>query len=607
MQKKKFIIFTASLLVLILLFVSFNYFYLQKIRFYEPVSIYFPGINSSEGKSIEVFSITPLERKIKLQYSEPDSCWRENYGYSKAVEIIIPDTLTKKINSVHITIGGKKNDILFTDLKFVRSSKCKHSYILPDHIRSEDSLIKLLRALLCLPVGKMFLKLLLYFTLLLFVVFFTIKWKKTKSLLQLFSIFLEKKLKQKNTSLQKLISWLKITGISVFIACTLFFGYLLIVFCVANYVSAVLFILLSCALLWFIIKMIVNIFKVSPAYIKRTKSIIIIFLFVWLCIETFLRMEGINMSYNERNDSYYSSGFSAKLEHREQNPHLFVHPEYYTGSINRKEFSCKITCNNEGLRDIDHPVKKEENEYRIICLGNSFTESIGTSQDSTWPKLLEYRLKSTTKNKLTVFNAGKAGSDPFFEYILLKERLLKYEPDLVLLTLGSSDFDFFTFRGGFERFTTEGFQFRKGPQWEKLYAVSYIFRLYINDCLHYKRFLLPEDYKKDSIKAIKDIDQCTQQFYQLSLVNKFKLVIVFYDDEDNRYTFLMNKLKQEKMIPVIDLFEYNKNIEKISRLNNSKYYWPIDGHYNAKGYDLLARGVLWNLKEMGILDSVLIK
>lgn len=607
MQKKKLIFFAALLFVLVLLSVSFNYFYLKKITFYEPVSICFTGISPDEDKSIEIFSITPFERKIKMQYSESDNCWGEHFGFYKAIEITIPDTLSRKIDSVYIITGDDINNILLTDLKLVRSLGCKKCYSLPDQIRSKDSFTKLFQALFNLPVVKMYLRLLLFFTIFLFAVFCIIKRKKIKSHIQLFSAFLEKKLKQKNISPQKLISRLKITVFSVFIACILFFGYLLIVFCVATYISEVLFILLSCALLWFIIKMSVNIFNAPSNLIKRIKSAVIIFLLLWLCIETFLRMEGLNMSYNERNNSYYSSGFSARFEKSEENSHLLVHPEYYTGIIHRKEFSCKIICNNEGLRDIDHPVKKEENEYRIICLGNSFTESIGASKDSTWPKLLENRLKPIIKKKLTVFNAGKGGSDPFFEYMLLKECLLKYEPDLVLLTLGSSDFDFYTFRGGFERFTPESVQFRKGPRWEKLYAVSYIFRFLINDQLHYRKFLLPEDYKKDSVKAMNDIDQCTRQFYQLSLENKFRLVVVFYDDRDNRYTFLINKLKQEKMIPVIDLFEYNKNVEKITRHNKSIYYWPVDGHYNAKGYDLLARGVLWNLKEMGILDSLFVK
>jgi hypothetical protein len=218
--------------------------------------------------------------------------------------------------------------------------------------------------------------------------------------------------------------------------------------------------------------------------------------------------------------------------------------------------------------------------------------------------LLEKRLTPLAKRKITVFNAGKSGSDPFFEYMLLKEKMLNYKPELVLLTLGASDFGFYPFRGGLERFTSEGCKFRKAPWWDKLYAVSFVFRYYMNDVLHYKNFMSQADYAKDSLKAIVDIDSCIKRFYYLSKEKGFKLVVVFYDDNSNAYSSIMNKYKKSEIVQVIDLFEYNRKIEKITYLENKKYYWPIDGHYNAKGYDLLARGVLWNIKKMGILDSL---
>lgn len=67
---------------------------------------------------------------------------------------------------------------------------------------------------------------------------------------------------------------------------------------------------------------------------------------------------------------------------------------------------------------------------------------------------------------------------------------------------------------------------------------------------------------------------------------------------------MISKLKKENRVPVINLFEYNKTVAGIKEDKKSSYYWNIDGHCNPKGYDLFAEGILWNLKKMGIADSL---
>jgi hypothetical protein len=76
------------------------------------------------------------------------------------------------------------------------------------------------------------------------------------------------------------------------------------------------------------------------------------------------------------------------------------------------------------------------------------------------------------------------------------------------------------------------------------------------------------------------------------------------DKGGERYSFLIKKLKKENTISVINLIEYNKNNEKLSKEDLEKYYWPIDGHCKPTGYELMAKGVYWNLNKMGIIDSI---
>lgn len=85
-----------------------------------------------------------------------------------------------------------------------------------------------------------------------------------------------------------------------------------------------------------------------------------------------------------------------------------------------------------------------------MCLGDSFTECMGSTGDSTFEHLLAWG-----NDSLEVMNCGMAGSDPFFEYKLFEDKLLKYKPDDVFVFVNVSDiFDVMT-RGGFERFRTD--------------------------------------------------------------------------------------------------------------------------------------------------------
>ena len=76
----------------------------------------------------------------------------------------------------------------------------------------------------------------------------------------------------------------------------------------------------------------------------------------------------------------------------------------------------------------------------FVALGDSFTEGDGTPADSTWPKLLEKRLNAAHPSaNITTLTGGIGGADPPFEYILLKEKLLTYQPDLVVVAPATAD------------------------------------------------------------------------------------------------------------------------------------------------------------------------
>jgi hypothetical protein len=74
-------------------------------------------------------------------------------------------------------------------------------------------------------------------------------------------------------------------------------------------------------------------------------------------------------------------------------------------------------------------VEKAPGEYRLIALGDSFTEGVGTSYDMTWLKVVEARLATAMPDRTFVaYNAGVSGSDPWFAYMLLRESCSRIAP-----------------------------------------------------------------------------------------------------------------------------------------------------------------------------------
>lgn len=105
-----------------------------------------------------------------------------------------------------------------------------------------------------------------------------------------------------------------------------------------------------------------------------------------------------------------------------------------------KEWNIEFKVNSLGLRDYEYSKDKPEGVYRILMLGDSFTEGYGVSLEETFSKILEKKLNSEFKNKFEVINAGITGYSPTLEYLYLENYGLKLRPDLVILNFSMTDF-----------------------------------------------------------------------------------------------------------------------------------------------------------------------
>ena len=109
----------------------------------------------------------------------------------------------------------------------------------------------------------------------------------------------------------------------------------------------------------------------------------------------------------------------------------------------RREGEGFVRINSDGLRDIEHNIKKKENTLRIAILGDSFAEARSIDiTDTFWFKLKKNlnNCNNFHNNKtIEIINFGVSEYGTTQQYLTLKNNVWKYNPDLVLLAFYSEN------------------------------------------------------------------------------------------------------------------------------------------------------------------------
>lgn len=275
--------------------------------------------------------------------------------------------------------------------------------------------------------------------------------------------------------------------------------------------------------------------------------------------------------------------------------HLHVMPANHLRNYKTAEFDfTQEYTNSRGLRGALPKAGK-----KVICtLGDSFTESVGAPTDSTYPKLLGDMI-AVHDSSYVVMNGGVSGSDPFFEFMLLKDLKSEYAISDAVFMLNSSDIVDVVSRGGKERFVAGGkLQFRKAPWWEPLYAVSFVFRLMMHNIGGYGYNLMTvEQRSQEERKAIEAIkNHFAEDILPWAKNNNVRVHLVLQPmpasviKRDAGYEQMHHRLSAIEGIRFLDI---QPALHQIPDIQN--YYWPVDGHFNAVGYQLTAQLVFDSL------------
>lgn len=319
-----------------------------------------------------------------------------------------------------------------------------------------------------------------------------------------------------------------------------------------------------------------------------------------------LRLFAVNMTYFEQRLSTFSF---LREEIPNSRNDLCIREKNINYLLEASEYSFMRMTNSIGISDVETDTAKQDNDFVIIALGDSFTEGDGAHADSTWMKFLEREIGVHDSINYRYINAGICGADPICMYVMLVENLLVYKPDLVITTYGCDLSDVMV-RKGLERYD-ENFKnrFSKTSFAEYIYSLSYIYRL-IHHGLLGQDFLFLGDTERMELKAqaIDIFKNSIILYKELALENDFELLCVFYPTKfeiyDEQFEFWDEIIvyANENNVLSLNLLEYYLDVEMIDDSNVQEYYWKIDGHHNAKGYEAFGKGVYYALKNYELID-----
>ena len=97
--------------------------------------------------------------------------------------------------------------------------------------------------------------------------------------------------------------------------------------------------------------------------------------------------------------------------------------------------------NQNGMRaDRDYSYTKRPGVQRILSLGDSFTIGFEVDYDQTFSRVMEDELNAAGR-RIEVLNAGVSGFGNAEECLYLERELMKYQPDLVIVSFYANDLD----------------------------------------------------------------------------------------------------------------------------------------------------------------------
>lgn len=317
-----------------------------------------------------------------------------------------------------------------------------------------------------------------------------------------------------------------------------------------------------------------------------------------LLLEAFIRIVDLDgVSYYPEARRYFSNMVSSETL-------FYEHRPYYEDELQ----GVTVHINAHGLRDDFHAFKKQDGTIRILMLGDSVTFAWGVEQEDSYSKELESMLAQDgllqTGKKVEVINAGVGSYNTYQEMNYLKQKGLKYAPDIVVLLYVSNDIEPKKRAGSSDDSQASTASWVKKSiigSWETVTRKSYLYT-YIK-----ARMALHSHKKSEFNECSYDDDpgwlESEAALREMARIYRQEGIsfLVFYccmiDDSHHKTLLpLVRQTGQEENFQTIDLLPYFDGLD-LQLITNSKF----DPHPNAAGHRIIANAIFDTLVENGLI------
>jgi len=149
-------------------------------------------------------------------------------------------------------------------------------------------------------------------------------------------------------------------------------------------------------------------------------------------VKAFLLILSVTLSVSLGEWALCELGFPSEL------PVRAAHPPSHVETREFIEFRYRFATNSEGLRYREIPRQRAADGYRVLVLGDSYTEGLGVEAADRFTNHLEHGFQEAGQ-EISFINGGLSGAAPNDYARLLKYVGLDYKPDGVLVCLFANE------------------------------------------------------------------------------------------------------------------------------------------------------------------------
>ena len=246
-----------------------------------------------------------------------------------------------------------------------------------------------------------------------------------------------------------------------------------------------------------------------------------------------------------------------------------------------------VRTNAFGMRDDEYTLEKPEDVFRICLIGDSVSFGMYLPLEKTFAKLLEKRLNAQDTGKFEVLNFAVAGYNSSQEAVTLKEKVLNFKPDMVIVAFCPNDDSY-----------TDG-----------LGAMSRAYSpISLGNQLHSRAFcFFAHHFEKNVLAKTTDMKRPRELLSLLASEkekNKFQALVVaipYYFEDYDRYKErnkhkMVRDIAQEKELSFLDFSDAWKNLD--AKVRKDLYHNEDVVHLSALGMQSAAEGLFTFIDEI---------